>query len=310
MTDNPADDFADEGPSYENLYDLKETYPYTPYRPLIINACLTGMVPMKKDNPHVPVSVEEIVEDACRVVEAGATMLHVHARDADGAPTWRPEVFQRIIEGIRAHHPDVVIIATTSGREFTAFEQRSAVLDLDGQARPDMASLTLGSLNFPASASVNDPKIVGQLATKMKEKNIKPELEVFELGMLNYAFHLQRKGVLGNDCYVNFLLGSLGTAPARLLDLCNLVRELPKHWIWAGTGVGRFQLPVNVAAIIMGGNVRVGLEDNLFLDAERKRPATNPALVKRLVNIAGELGRDIATAQEVRERLGLGGPPS
>lgn len=310
MTDNPAGAFADEGPTYENLYDLKETYPFTPYRPLIINACLTGMVPLKTDNPHVPITVPEIVDDACAVVEAGATMLHIHARDTDGAPTWRPEVFQRIIEGIRAAHPDVVIIVTTSGREFTAFEQRSAVLDLDGGAKPDMASLTLGSLNFPATASINDPKIVVQLATRMNEKHIKPELEVFELGMLNYAFHLQRKGVLGNDCYVNFLLGSLGTTPARLLDLCNLVRELPKNWIWAGTGVGRFQLPINVAAIIMGGNVRVGLEDNLFLDPERKHPATNPGLVRRLVGIAGELGRTIATAKEVRERLGLGAAPS
>jgi uncharacterized protein (DUF849 family) len=173
-----------------------------------------------------------------------------------------------------------------------------------------MASLTLGSLNFPATASVNDPKIVGQLAMKMKDRGVKPELEVFELGMLNYAFHLQRKGVLGNDCYVNFLLGSLGTAPARLLDLCNLVREVPKNWVWAGTGVGRFQLPINVAAIIMGGNVRVGLEDNLFFDAERKQPATNLGLVKRLVDIAKELGRTIATAKEVRERLGLGPAPS
>jgi uncharacterized protein (DUF849 family) len=301
---------TDEGPSYENLYDLKETYPYTPYKPLIINACLTGMVPMKKDNPHVPVDPQEIIEDACAVVEAGATMLHLHARNPDGTPTWRPEVFQRFIEGIRAQHPDVVIITTTSGREFTAFEQRSAVLDLDGKAKPDMASLTLGSLNFPATASVNDPKIVGQLVGKMKERNIKPELEVFELGMLNYAFHLQRKGLLGNDCYVNFLLGSLGTTPARLLDLCNLVREVPKNWIWAGTGVGRFQLPINLAAIIMGGNVRVGLEDNLFLDPERKQPATNPGLVRRLVAITKEMGRTIATPKEVRERLGLGPAPA
>lgn len=292
-------------PSYENLYDLQEDYPYKPYKPLIINVCPTGMVPMKRDNPHVPIAPSEVVDDAARVIEAGASMLHVHAREADGAPTWRPEVFQRIIEGIRAIAPDVVVVVTTSGRTFTSFEQRSAVLELDGAAKPDMASLTLGSLNFPRSASVNAPDVVCRLATRMQERGIKPELEVFELGMLNYAFHLQRRQLLSGDCYVNFLLGSLGTAPARVLDLCNLVREVPKDWVWAGTGVGRFQLPINVAAMTMGGNVRVGLEDNLFLDAERKEPATNLQLVERLVRIAGEMGRSIATPRQARERLAL-----
>jgi 3-keto-5-aminohexanoate cleavage enzyme len=294
-----------ESPSYENLYDLKEAYPYRPYSPLIINVCPTGMVPMKADNPSVPVAPAEVVDDAARVIEAGASMIHVHAREADGTPTWKPEVFQRIIEGIRAIDPDVVVIATTSGRTFTAFEQRSAVLELDGDAKPDMASLTLGSLNFPQSASVNAPDVVCQLATRMRDRGIKPELEVFELGMLNFAFHLQRRGLLDSCCYVNFLLGSLGTAPARVLDLCNLVREVPKDWVWAGTGIGRFQLPINMAAMIMGGNVRVGLEDNLFFDAGKTRLATNLALVERLVRIAGEMGRTVATPRQARERLGL-----
>ena len=298
-------DGSSDVPSYENLYDLQEGYPHKPYPALILNVCPTGMVPTKRENPNVPVDPAEIVEDAARVIEAGASMLHVHARGPDGAPTWRPEVFQRIIEGIRGIDPDVVVVATTSGRTFTSYEQRSAVLELDGTAKPDMASLTLGSLNFPTSASVNAPDVVCRLATRMQERGIQPELEVFELGMLNFAFHLQRRGLLGSPCYVNFLLGSLGTTPARVLDLCNLVREVPRGWTWAGTGVGRYQLPVNVAAMIMGGNVRVGLEDNLYLDPAKTELATNLGLVRRLVRIASEIGRSVATPRETRVRLGL-----
>ena len=296
---------VDDIPGYENLYDLKEAYPYKSYGPLIINVCLTGMVPMQSDNPHVPVTAEEIIADAGKVIEAGASMLHVHAREKDGTPAWRPEIFARIIEGIRDIDPEVVIVATTSGRVFTDFEHRSAVLELDGKARPDMASLTLGSLNFPTTASVNSPEVVQQLAKRMQERGILPELEVFELGMLNYAFYLQRKGLLGATCYVNFLLGSLGTTPARVFDLCNLVRELPQNWTWGGAGIGRYQLPINMAAMIMGGNVRVGLEDNLFYDGEKTRPATNPGLVQRLVRIAREMDRTIAKPQETRKRLNL-----
>ena len=292
-------------PSYENLYYLKEAYPHKPFSPLIINVCLTGMVPMKSDNPHVPITSEEIIEDAAKVIEAGATMLHVHAREKDGTPTWKPEIFAHIIEGIRDIDKEVIITATTSGRVFTDFEHRSAVLELDGKAKPDMASLTLGSLNFPTSASVNAPEIVQKLAKRMQEQGIQPELEVFELGMLNYAFHLQRKGFFDTSCYVNFLLGSLGTTPARVFDLCNLVRELPQKWVWGGTGIGRYQLPINMAAMIMGGNVRVGLEDNLFFDNEKTKPATNPGLVQRLVRIAHEMGRTIAKPREVRKRLNL-----
>ncbi len=299
-------DPTDDRPRYESLYAIGEDLPHRRSPPLIINACLTGMVPTKAHNPRVPVSVQEIVDDAAAAAAAGAGMLHIHARDADGAPTWHPEIFARIIEGIRAIDPALVVVTTTSGRVFTDFERRAAVLDLDGAARPDMASLTLGSLNFPRSPSINAPEMVQRLAARMCERGIRPELEVFELGMLNYAFYLQRKGLLGARCYVNFLLGSLGTAPARVLDLCNLVRELPRDWVWAGAGIGRYQLPINVAAIAMGGNVRVGLEDNLYYDADKTVVADNAALIQRVARIAAEMGRAIATPHETREMLGLG----
>lgn len=277
-------------------------------QPLIINTCLTGNVLNKARNPHLPVNIEEIIEDAGRVIEAGASMLHVHARDETGAPSWQAERFARIFEGIRRHYPEVVLVATTSGRQHGALEYRSAVLYLEGTAKPDMASLTLGSLNFPKQPSVNAPEIIQQLCAIMRERGILPELEVFDLGMLNYGFYLQRKGLLPKDCYVNLMLGSLGTIPGRVQDLAHLVQEVPRNWHWAGAGIGRYQLSVNTAAIIMGGHVRVGLEDNPYYDYMRRTDASNEQLVRRLVRLAGELGRPISTSRQTREQLRLGNP--
>jgi len=274
--------------------------------PLIINVCLSGNVTNRNINPHIPASVAEITDSAASVIETGASILHVHAYDEEGIPTWRPEVFARIFENIRTLYPDVVLVATTSGRLHNELEKRSAVLDLDGNAKPDMASLTLASLNFPRQASINDPQTVQDLCWHMRERRITPELEAFDLGMINYAFYLQRNGLLPLNCYINLMLGSLGTVPGRMLDLAGLVREIPRDWTWAAAGIGRYQLPVNVAAMIMGGNVRVGLEDNPFYNYDDREPAANEQLVGRLVRIAGELGRPVATPIEARRRLRLG----
>ena len=274
--------------------------------PLIINACLTGNVLNRGTAPHLPMEPDQIIDDALQAVEHGASMLHIHARDGNGRPEWRPEPYARIFAGIRKHHPDVVLIATTSGREHGTFEKRAAVLDLDGDARPDMASLTLGSLNFPETASVSAPETIRKLAARMKERHILPELEVFGLGMLNYGFYLRRKGMLPKNCYVNLLLGSLGTQPGRVLDLCNLVREIPASWTWSAAGIGRYQLAMNTAAILLGGHVRVGLEDSPFMDYHNMQPARNADLVARIARIAGELGRPVSSPAQTRRRLGIG----
>jgi uncharacterized protein (DUF849 family) len=273
---------------------------------LIINVCLSGNITNKSINPHVPGNLQEITENAAQVIEAGASMLHIHAYDTDGKPDWKAESFGRIFESIRADYPEVVLVATTSGRLHKDFERRAAVLDLDGSAKPDMASLTLGSLNFPEHASLNEPDMIQRLCRRMRDKGIMPELEAFDLGMINYAFYLQRKGLLPLQCYINLLLGSLGSVPGRVLDLAHLVREIPREWNWAAAGVGRYQLAMNTAAITMGGNVRVGLEDNPFYDYTKRQPASNVALVERLVRISTELGRPIATQNETRIRLKLG----
>lgn len=276
--------------------------------PVIINVCLSGNVPTKETSPHLPVSVEEIVEDAVSVLECGASMLHIHARNSDGAPAWQPEIYGRIFEGIRRQQPEAVLVATTSGRQHSSLEKRSAVLALSGAAKPDLASLTLGSMNFPGQASVNSPDTIQALCQRMREGGITPELEAFDSGMLNYAFYLQRKGFLPQTCYVNLLLGSLGTLSGRVLDLANLVREIPHEWIWSGAGIGRYQLAMNNAALLMGGHVRVGLEDNPCYDYVNYEAATNKALVERVVLLAGILGRPIATCRQTRQKLRLSDP--
>ncbi len=280
-------------------------YPFVPYPKLIINAALTGVIPTRANSPHVPIQPEEVVEDAMKCREAGASIVHLHARDREGRPTYRRTVFARMIRGIREQNSGLIICATTSGRRYGEFRQRAAVLELTGECKPDMASLTTGSLNFPDGPSVNAAEVVQRLAARMQEKGIKPELEVLELGMVNTAKVLIQKGLVGPPYYFNILLGSVHTAPATMLNLCAMVGGLPADSHWAACGLGKFQVKINAAAILMGGHVRVGLEDNLYYDNERTRLATNVEQVARVVRIAAELGREIASPSEAREMLGL-----
>lgn len=275
---------------------------------LIINAALTGMVPQKRDNPHTPIAPAEIIADARRCHAAGASIIHVHARDAAGRPDWHKEAYAEIIAGIRAACPGILISATTSGRTDNSFACRSDVLDLTDDVKPDFASLTLGSLNFPNQASVNEPRMIQALAEKMQQRGIVPELELFELGMADYARRLIQLGLLQPPFYANVLLGSLGTLAATPDNLVTLVRALPPGTTWSAAGIGRFQFYVNSMAITMGGHVRVGLEDNLWFDAARTEPATNVRLIERLVKLAQCAGRDIASPAEARALIGLPAP--
>jgi len=269
---------------------------------LIINAAITGAIPTRADNPAVPITVPEIVADAKRCRDAGAAIIHVHARDALGRHSYERAIYQQIIDGIRLTCPDVVICASTSGRFFNAFQQRSQVLD----CLPDLGTLTVGSLNFATHASVTDPDMIHQLAQAMAERRIKPELEFFELGMIDYARdYLMRKGLVQPPLYCNLLLGSRGTMAASPQNLVAMVQALPADTVWSAAGIGRCQLQVNAMAITMGGHVRVGLEDNLWYDADRTQPATNVGLIERVVRIAHAVGRDIATPADVRRLLNL-----
>ncbi len=269
--------------------------------PLLVNVALTGMVPQKTDNPAVPLTADEIVADARRCFAAGATIIHVHVRDAAGQPDYRPEAYAPVFERIRSACPGVLISGTCSGRTHREFAQRSAVLD----CHPDFGSLTLGSMNFATQASVNDPAMIRALAVAMQQRAIVPEWEIFDLGMADYAHYLVGKGLLSRPFYANILLGSLGTLAASAFNLATVVRALPEGTIWSGGGIGRHQFPMNCLALAMGGHVRVGLEDGLFYDTEKQQPATNLGLVERAVSVARAMGRTIATPAQARELLGL-----
>lgn len=280
-------------------------HPLRPYTPLIINAALTGMVPRRDRVPHVPVTAEQIVEDAQSCFEAGATIVHLHARADDEAPEWRREAYEAFIPEIRNRCPGIVVCASTSGRTFVELDQRADVLALEGDARPDMASLTLGSLNFRDVASVNAPQMIRALAERMAAAGIRPEVEVFDTGMAYMAHTLRAEGLLPEPMYVNLLLGSPNTAPGRVGDLAALVDALPAGAVWAAAGIGAFQLKMNAIAVFAGGHVRTGLEDNAHFDHATRSPATNAQLVRRIVELARIAGRSVSTADETRATIGL-----
>lgn len=288
-----------------NYIQYNEPYPLSSYSPLIINVALTGMVPTKRLTPYVPISVDEIVEDAIKVHDAGASIVHIHARDQDAIPVSDVRYYEDIITSIRKERPELICCATTSGRGGQSFEERSEVLHLSGIAKPDMASLTLGSLNFLSGTSTNSLNTIQRLALLMKEKDIKPELEIFDTGMINVAKYLERHNIIGGVKYFNILLGNLNTASASINDLSHIYSSLPKNSIWASAGLGSFQLPMNTASIVAGGHVRIGLEDNIYYDSARSRLTTNEELVRRIVRISSELEREISTPAQTRKILEL-----
>lgn len=280
-------------------------HPLTPYPPLVINACLSGMVPTKKSTRFVPVSEEEIIADAVNVYDAGARIAHIHAFDRKGFPTWKASVYERILTGIRRERPELILCVSCSGRHWSEFEKRTEVLQLSGMAKPDMASLTLGSMNFASGANLSSIDLIIRMAETMKKFKIKPELEVFDLGMIGFAGYLEQKGCLVGKQYFNLMLGSLGQIPATIGNLAAMINSLPENSFWAAAGLGQFQLPMNMAAIVAGGGVRVGIEDYFYMDFSRHTLATNEALVKRIVRIAHDVERRVATPAEARELTGL-----
>lgn len=271
----------------------------------IFNFTPTGMIPTKEMTPHVPIRPEEIIKDVLEAVELGINMVHLHAREYDtGFPTYKKEIYEEIICGIRKENKDLVICVSTSGRNFSEFEKRSECLDLPGELKPDFGSLTLSSLNFNHQASVNAPQMIKALAQKMLDNNIRPELEAFDLGMINYANYLIGKGLIKPPYYFNLILGNIACAQANLLSLGLMIKELPSGSIWSAGGIGNWQLKMNAMSIMEGGGVRVGLEDNIYFDDDRKQLAENRQLVERIAGIARVLGKLPYSPKEAREILG------
>jgi len=264
------------------------------------------MIPTKAMTPHVPVTIQEIVEDVHEAVEIGITMVHLHARDEEtGEPTYKADVYSKIISGIRKFSSDLVICVSLSGRAFSEFEKRAECLKLEGDVKPDMGSLTLSSLNFNKQASINSPEIVQALAQEMKRCNILAELEAFDSGMINYAKYLESRGLLEAPHYFNLIVGNIACAQADLLHIGVMVRDLPPNSLWSLGGVGDYQLMVNSIAIAAGGGVRVGLEDDIWYDPARTKLARNSELIRRIHNIAEADERKIMPPAELRRLLNL-----
>jgi uncharacterized protein (DUF849 family) len=237
----------------------------------------------------------------------GVQMFHIHARDHDQEHTSDPECYGRIIEKIRdlPNGKEVIVCVTTSGRNKNDFITRSGVLDLDGKMKPDMASLTLSSLNFSQSASVNTPETIRLLAKKMLEKKIKPELEVFDLGMANFIRVLAKESLIQGPFYVNVILGNIFSAQFSLSEISALKNAIPEKSVICVGGIGRDQLRSNIAGLCHFNGVRLGVEDNLWLDKSRKRLARNIDFVNRLMGIAREMELTLIDRPSLRLELGL-----
>lgn len=274
----------------------------------IVNFTPTGLLPKKSENPFVPIRAQEIIEDVKSAWNCGITAVHLHVRDeATEEPSYKKENYAEIIQGIRDFAPELVVCVSTSGRHIADLQKRAEVLQLEGKLKPDMASLTLSSLNFNKQASINEPDTIKALAREMQAKGIKPELEVFDAGMINYAKYLISKEILKPPYYFSLILGNIACAQADLLHIGVMIRDLPEHSIFSLGGVGDAQLPVNSLAISMGYGVRTGLEDNLWYDRTRTRLASNLDLLLRVKELgrANEMG--IMTPVELRKVLNLKG---
>lgn len=275
---------------------------------LIVNFTPTGMIPTKEMTPYVPVSVNEIVEDVHRAVDIGISMVHLHAREErTGKPTYRADLYGRIIEGIRLFAPELVLGVSLSGRNFKEFKQRAEPLQLQGDLKPDMGSLTLSSVNFNREASVNSPDMIQSLAGEMNDRGILPELETFDIGMINYAKYLEQKGLLKPPHYFNLLLGNIACSQADLLHAGVMIRDLPPESFWSLAGIGNAQLMMNSVAIASGGGVRVGLEDNIWFDSSRTRLASNSDFLSRIHRLAEANERSVMSPVKLRTILGLQG---
>ena len=271
-------------------------------KPCIICVAITGSVPRKSDNPAVPITVAEQVESTQEAFEAGASIVHAHVRLEDGTPTSDPERFARLKEGLDRHCPGMIVQFSTGGRS-GAGRERGGMLPL----KPDMASLTVGSNNFPSRVYENPPDLVDWLAAEMRAHGVKPEIEAFDLSHIFQAAKMAGDGRLASPLYVQFVMGVKNAMPADRPAFDFFVQTLARlapGAEWCAAGIGRHQLEVNAWCIAAGGHCRTGLEDNIRLDRERLAPS-NAALVRRTVDLCERHGRPVATPAEARALLGL-----
>lgn len=270
--------------------------------PCIICVAITGSLPQKSDNPAVPISVSEQVESTHEAFEAGASIVHCHVRDEDGRPTSDPDRFARLKEGIEKKCPGMIMQLSTGGRSGTG-RARGGMLSL----RPDMASLSVGSNNFPTRVYENPPDLIDWLASEMIAWDVKPEIECFDLSHIFQAAAMKRDGRLMGPLYLQFVMGVRNAMPAdrEVFDfyVSTLKRLLPDAQ-WCGAGIGPAQILLNEWCVAAGGHTRTGLEDNVRLDRHALAPS-NAALVRRVVEICDRYERPVATWRDARRILGL-----
>jgi 3-keto-5-aminohexanoate cleavage enzyme len=271
--------------------------------PCIICVAITGSLPTKADNPAVPITIAEQVESTHAAFEAGATIVHAHVRDDEGKPTSDPERFSRLKEGVEKHCPGMIVQLSTGGRS-GAGQTRGGMLPL----RPDMASLSVGSNNFPTRVYENPPDLVDWLADQMKAHEVKPEVEAFDLSHILKAKDMWDKGQIATRPYVQFVMGVKNAMPAdrEVFDfyIRTVKRLFGEDAPWCAAGIGAAQITLNEWAVAAGGHARTGLEDNVRLDKTTLAPS-NAALVRRVTDICARHNRPVATWQQARAMLGL-----
>lgn len=273
--------------------------------PCILCVAITGSLPTKANNPAVPISIAEQIESTQEAFEAGASIAHCHVRDDEGRPTADPERFARLKEGLETHCPGLIIQLSTGGRS-GAGTTRGGMLPL----KPDMASLSVGSNNFPTRVYENPPDLVDWLAAEMLKYNVKPEIEAFDLSHIVQACRMAADGRLKGPLYVQFVMGVKNAMPAdeRILDIyIETLHRLAPDAQWCAAGIGPEQIRLNEWAIARGGHTRTGMEDNVRLDRNTLAPS-NAALVKRAADLCARYGRPVATWQQARQILGLAMP--
>ncbi len=271
-------------------------------KPCIICVAITGSVPRKEHNPAVPTTIAEQVESTQAAFEAGASIAHCHVRNDDQTPSSDPERFGLLLEGLNKHCPGMIVQLSTGGRS-GAGKERGGMLSL----RPDMASLSVGSNNFPTRVYENPPELVDWLASEMQTYEVKPEIEAFDLSHIHQAVKMNQDGRIQGKLYVQFVMGVKNAMPVdrETFDFyIKTVQRLAPEAEWCGAGIGPGQIQINEWAIAAGGHTRTGLEDNLRLTRETLAPS-NAALVQRAVDLCDKYERPVASWQQAREILGL-----
>ena len=266
---------------------------------LIITAALTGAEVTREQQPNLPLTPEEIANDAYECFLAGASIVHVHARDAEGNPTQDREVYRAIKEKVE-EKCNIIFQPSTGGAVWHGPDERLQPVDL----KPEMATLSCGTCNFGPDVFMNSEEYIEKFAKKMLEMGVKPEIEVFERGMIENAKKLIKKGLVKAPLHFDLVLGVPGACPGTPEDLMFMVSQLPENCTWTVAGIGRSELPLAVMAIVLGGHVRVGFEDNVYY-RKGELAKSNAQLVERIVRIAKEMGREVATPDEARAILNM-----